>query len=951
MSEALEKDLKDGVAGEINFSKGYRAMYAADSSNYREMPLGVVVPRSVKDLARTVEICAKHGAPIVHRGGGTSLAGQTVSAGSVVIDSSKYCNRILKIDPKKRLAIVEPGCVLDDLREAAHKYGLTFAPDPSTHNHNTLGGMIGNNSCGTHTLQGRRTSDNVYELDILTYDGEYMTVGATSPEALAQLDKEPGRKGDIYRSLKYIRDTYADEIRARYPKIPRRVSGYNLDDLLPENNFNIARALVGSESTCVTVLRATVRLLEDPPEKVLLIVGFDDITTAADAVPEILPFKPHALEGMDYELTVYMRKKNFRVDQLSYLPEGHGWLFIQCGGKTIAEATAQAATIKAALQKNRHVISTKLVTSEEESQKLWKVREAGLGCTAWVPHMRDTWEGWEDSAVGPENLGAYMRDLKALYAKFGYSGAMYGHFGDGLIHTRIDFGLHSEDEVKKFRQFIEEAGALVVRHGGSLSGEHGDGRSRAELWPIMFGPTLMAAFEQFKRIWDPLGKMNPGKLVMPKKIDTDLRYGPQFKMPEYETVFSYPESDNSFSRAVMRCVGVGECRSHKTGTMCPSFRGTREEEHSTRGRARMLQEMLEGNPVTEGWKSDAVKKSLDLCLSCKACKSECPVNVDMATYRAEFFHHHYKGKMRPIVAYSMGLVHRWAKWASKLSGIFNFLTQTPGLSTLAKYIGGVHHKRELPVLAKKTFRSQWRRTPTSSQIRAVLWVDTFNNYFTPEPLMAAAEVLEACGYEVILSQEGLCCGRPYYDFGRLIEAKQFLAHCLDKLSPMMDERTWLVGVEASCLSVFRDELKNLFPKDARAKRLADRTLTLGGFLNMHGHPDLKLNNDIAIHAHCHQKSILGTSDEVALLQKSGRKIELLDAGCCGMAGAFGYEKDKYDVSKAIAQQGIVSHFAKVSASTIIAADGFSCRHQIAHFTDRKTVTLPELLRQAIIAAR
>ncbi|MDP9127899.1 MAG: FAD-binding oxidoreductase [Pseudomonadota bacterium] len=947
MSVALENELKDHVRGEVHFGKGYRAMYAADSSNYREVPLGVVVPRSIEDMARAVEICAKYGAPILHRGGGTSLAGQTVSEGSVVIDSSKYCNRIEGMDVEKRLAVVEPGTVLDDLRDAAIRHGLTFGPDPSTHNHNTLGGMIGNNSCGTHSLQARRTSDNVHALEILTYDGVRMSVGKTSEDELARLEREPGRKGDIYRGLKFIRDTYADEIRARFPQIPRRVSGYNLDELLPENGFHVGRALVGSEGTCVTVLRATVDLIPHPARYVLLVIGFDSIVNAADAVPQILPFKPIALEGMDYELTVYMRKKNFRVNDLQYLPEGHSWLLAQFGGDTVAEAEAKAAVLETAIKRNRHVTSTKILSDVEEMARLWKVREAGLGCTAWVPGLADTWEGWEDSAVAPENLGAYMRDLKALYAKFGYSGAIYGHFGDGLIHTRIDFGLHTEAEVKKFRGFIEEAGALVVRHGGSLSGEHGDGRSRAELWPIMFGPTLMTAFEQFKRVWDPLGRMNPGKLIMPKAIDTDLRYGPQFKMPQLDTVFKFPESENSFSRAVMRCVGVGECRSHKSGTMCPSYRGTREEQHSTRGRARLLQEMLEGSPVTEGWKSDDVRQSLDLCLSCKACKSECPVNVDMATYRAEFLHHYYQTKIRPLASYTMGLVHVWAPWASKMARLFNFVTQRPGFSSVAKRIGGIHPDRTLPALAEKTFRAQWRPKQKDSPVRALLWVDTFNNYFTPQPLLAAADVLQASGHDVVLSPQGLCCGRPYYDFGRLTEAKEFLARGLEVLSPLMDDRTWLVGVEASCLSVFRDELRNLFPDDDRAARLAERSITLSAFLNKFGHGAITLGSDIAIHAHCHHKAVLGVADEVALLRKSGRKVDVLDSGCCGMAGAFGYEREKYKVSQAIAEQGLLPCLAAVPQATTLAVDGFSCRHQISHFTERNTQTLPEILRDAL----
>ena len=946
MNVTLEKDLRDSITGEVNFTAGAQGLYAADASNYREVPLGVVIPRNIEELVTTVAVCARHGVPIVHRGGGTSLAGQTVSAGAVVIDSSKYCHNVLSIDPVKRLAIVEPGTVLDDLRKAANQYGLTFAPDPSTHNHNTLGGMLGNNSCGSHSLEGKRTVDNVHELEILTYDGLRLTVGATSLEQLAVLDKEPGRRGDIYRGLQYIANTYADEIRARYPKIPRRVSGYSLDELLPENGFHVARALIGSESTCVTILRATLKLLPTPPCKVLLVLGFDDVTTAADAVPDILPYQPDTLEGMDEQLTQYMRAKNFHVEDLHYLPEGKGWLIMEFGGNTKAEAEARALKVQTLMRKHTHMTGSALLTQATEQQAIVKVREAGLGSTAWVPGMPDTWPGWEDSAVAPENLGRYMRDLKALYKKYNYKGAMYGHFGDGLIHTRIDFALHTTPEVTHFRQFMEDAAALVVRHGGTLSGEHGDGRARAELLPIMYGAKLIQAFEEFKRIWDPLGRMNPGKIVMPKKLDTDLRYGPQFQPQQYDTVFHYPESENSFARAVMRCVGIGECRKHSTGDMCPSFRGTRDEKNSTRGRSRLLQEMLEGSVIADQWKSEAVRDALDLCLSCKACKSECPVNVDMATYRAEFLHHHYQGKLRPLTSYTMGLVHRWAPLAQKLYGLFNFLTQTPGIRAISKTLAGVHQERTLPRLTPKTFRAQWGQPTSSGKIRVVLWVDTFNNYFTPAPLQAAAEVLVHSGYEVILPEKGLCCGRPYYDFGRLHKAKQFLSRCIEVLAPLMDERTYLVGIEASCLSVFRDELGSLFPTDERAKLIAKRTLTLGALLKKHGHPEIKLDKDIIVHGHCHHKSVFGLQDEIDVLKTSGRKVELLDGGCCGMAGAFGYEKHKYPVSKAIAQQGFIPALANNPTQCLV-ADGFSCRHQLAHFTERKSLTLPEILRQAI----
>lgn len=947
MGRSLESDLRAALRGEVRFGNGDRALYAADASNYREVPRGVVVPADIDDLAEAVRVCARHDAAVLHRGGGTSLAGQTVCEGAVVIDSSKHCHRILSVDGDKRLATVEPGVVLDDLRHAANVFGLTFGPDPATHNHNTLGGMLGNNSCGEHSLYAGRTVDNVRALDILTYDGVQMSVGATPPDRLLALATQPGRIGEIYSALIVLRDAYADEIRARYPKIPRRVSGYSLDELLPEKGFHLARALVGSEGTCVTLLRATLELVDDPPCKALLVIGFESIEAAADAVPHILPHRKHgliALEGLGEELILSMRHKHYRVEDLKYLPDGKGWLMAQFAAATHEDAEAAARELWHDIR--RSSVDARLVTDPDHAKRLWEVREAGLGSASWVPGMRDTWPGWEDSAVAPENLGAYMRDLKALFARFGYKGAMYGHFGDGLIHVRVDFGLHSPEEVKRFRAFEEAAAVLVVRHGGSLSGEHGDGRARAELLPIMYGERLVEAFARFKAIWDPRGRMNPGRMVTPKPLDTDLRYGPAFerRKPAIHTLLKFPESENRFDRAVMRCVGVGECRRHSGGTMCPSFRGTGEEKHTTRGRARLLQELLERGPIEDGFGSIEVRQALDLCLSCKACKTECPVGVDMASYRAEFLYHHFRKHPRPWTAQTLGRVHQWAPLAAAAPWLFNALTQAPGFSAAAKWAAGVHPARTLPRLAGRTFRRQWRPQEGPRPVRALLWADTFNNHFTPEPLLAAAEVLARSGFEVALPAAGLCCGRPFYDFGRLPQAKAYLLRILEQVAPQLDERTWLVVQEPSCLSVFRDDALHLFPDDDRARRLAERAVGLAEFLVANGQAPLRLDRPVAVHGHCHQKSVLGLDAEHKLL---GDKARFLDDGCCGMAGAFGYERDKYAVSEAIARQGVAAHLKDLEPEAVVVADGFSCRHQIAAFTSRRAISWPELWLRAM----
>ena len=750
----LAEHLRRRVDGEVRFDDGSRALYATDASNYREVPIGVVIPRSVEAIARTVEVCRDNKVPIVHRGGGTSLAGQGCNT-AVVIDSSKYVNAIIEIDAERRIARVEPGCNLDKLRNAARAHGLTFGPDPSTHAWNTLGGMIGNNSGGAHSVMAGLTVDNVLALEVMTYDGTRLSLGPMSEEVVAQAAEGGGRRAEIYRGLRKLRDEYADLIRKRFPDIPRRVSGYNLDRLLPEHGFDVAKAVVGSEGTCVTVLEATLKLVPEPRHRVLLVVGFESVFDAGDAALMVREHGPIAIEGIDHRLVENMRKKHLHESDLAELPGGDAWLMVQFGADTEAEATGQAKKLSAKLKKNPKVQEVHLITSVHDREALWEVRESGLGATAFVPgEVRDHWPGWEDSAVAVADIGKYLRDLQGLYDKYGYHAALYGHFGDGLVHTRIDFGLHTREDVDRFRRFMTDAAELVASYNGSLSGEHGDGQARGELLPIMFGAEIVGAFEQFKQIWDPDNRMNPGRVVHARPLDVDLRLGPRFRPPRLKTAFSYPDDHNSFARAVTRCVGVGKCRRAEGGTMCPSYRATREERYATRGRAHLLQEMLQGDPIRDRWKSEAVHKALDLCLACKGCKGDCPVNVDMATYKAEFLYHHFKSHTRPRSAWSMGRIHQWSRLAEAAPWLANVLTQVPGLREVAKWAAGVHPDRSVPPFASHTFRSRWspgrRQSPSKGLV--VLWADTFNDHFTPEPLAAAADVLEAAGYRVELPE-------------------------------------------------------------------------------------------------------------------------------------------------------------------------------------------------------
>ncbi len=950
-AEGLAAELRRTIRGEVRFDNGSRALYATDGSNYRQVPIGVVIPKTIEDVISAVDTCRSFGAPVLPRGGGTSLAGQCCNV-AVVIDMSKYLHHIINLQPEDKRAIVQPGTVLDDLRNAAEHYHLTFAPDPSTHNHNTLGGMLGNNSCGVHSVMAGETLQNTGELEVLTYDGIRMRVGPTSDAEREAIVRQGGRRGEIYRRLKELVDKYADLIREKFPHIPRRVSGYNLPALLPENGFDIARALVGSEGTCALILEATLRLVYSPPARSLLVLGYPDVYHAGDHVPEILEAKPVGLEGLDDQLISDMTKKGLHPEGVRILPEGNGWLLVEFGGANKQEADDRARELMDTLKKKRHAPAMKLFDDRKHEGIIWKVRESGLGATARVPGQKaDSWEGWEDSSVAPEQLGRYLRELRKLFEKYGYHCSLYGHFGQGCVHTRIDFDLYTEPGISTYRSFMYDASDLVLGHGGSLSGEHGDGQSRAELLPKMFGPELIDAFREFKSIWDPEWKMNPGKIVDPYCIDDNLRLGTGYNPRRRETTFRYPDDMNSFTYALLRCVGVGDCRKEHTGTMCPSYMGTREEMWSTRGRARLLWEAMNKGEVISGWREDSVREALEMCLSCKGCKGECPMNVDMATYKAEYFHHYYKGRLRPIDAYSMGLIYWWSRIASLAPGVANFFMQNQPFSTLMKMVGGISTRRGFPLYAGQTFKDWFfrREKHNGGRPRVVLWPDTFNNYFFPETGMAAVEVLEAAGYQVYVPRQSLCCGRPLFDFGMLDLARHLHRQILTALKPFIEEGVPMVGLEPACLVTFRDELVNLFPHDMNANRLSEQSYLLSEFLERHApHFSLPaLNRKAIVHGHCNHKAIMKMDDEENVLRKMGLDFEVLDSGCCGVSGSFGFRRGNYDVSLRIGNRVLLPAVRSAGKETIVIADGFSCREQISQETDRQGLHLAQVIRMAM----
>jgi FAD/FMN-containing dehydrogenase/Fe-S oxidoreductase len=954
--KSLAADLRAHVRGEVQFEPGDRALYSTDSSNYRQIPIGVVRPVDTDDLVETLRVCRDHEAPVTLRGGGTSLAGQATNA-AVIVDVSRHLNRILELDPERRIARVQPGVILDDLRAAAELHGLTFGPDPATHDRCTLGGMLGNDSCGAHSIMAGRTSDNVESLDVLTYDGVRLTVGPTTDEELARFCAETGPRGDIYRSLRSLREDHGALIRERFPKLPRLVSGFALQALLPENGFDLARALVGTEGTCVTILEATVRLVPSPRGRALAVIAFDDVFEAADRTPEIMTAGPIALEGFDDRLVEACRRKRLNTAAIDSLPEGAGWLLVEFGADTAAEAEAKARAAAERFGRGRALV----VVDPAQQQALWTLRESTVGATAVVPGKPSTYPGWEDSAVPPERLGAYMRELDALIARFGFERTFYGHFGDGCLHLRNEFDFRTPQGLRAFRSFLDQAADLVVRYGGSLSGEHGDGQARADLLPRMFGLELVSVFTEFKSIWDPDNRMNPGKVVSPYALDSNLRPALALKSPK--TIYGFADDGGSIAKAMQRCVGVGKCRRESGGAMCPTFQATHEERHSTRGRARLLWEMLEGEALPGMWRNDAVLEALDMCIACKSCKSDCPTQVDIATYKSEFMAHHYAHRLRPRVAYSMGLIHWWAHLARRNPGLANSVGTVPGIARLAKLVAGVDSHRKFPHFAEQPFRGQLpegvadlggtREAGLDTDRRVVLFADTFTEGFAPSQGLAALRVLQAAGYTVEVPRANLCCGRPLYDRGFLRQGRRLLRQILDTFEPELDSGVPVVVLEPSCEAVFHDELLGLLPADPRARRLDGMVSGLGAFVERNPgrvSPALRgrLPGAAVLHGHCHQKALAGMAADEAVLRSVGVTPTQPEPGCCGMAGAFGFERgEHYELSMKIGEQALLPAVRAAAPEALLIANGFSCREQISQSTGRRALHLAEVLAQAL----
>ena len=944
--------LRSSVRGAVDDSTRRRAEYSTDASNYRVVPQVVVFPQDTDDVEAALAVARDAGAPITSRGGGTSVAGNAVGPG-VVLDFSRHVNRILEIDPEARTARIEPGVVMASLQKAAAPHGLRFGPDPSTQARATLGGMIGNNACGPRAVAYGRTADNVLALDLVDGTGRRIAAGAGS------LDPVPGLADLVRGNL--------DIIRTELGRFGRQVSGYSLEHLLPEKGTDLAKALVGTEGTVGTLLGATVRLVPIAAAPVLVVLGYPDMPTAADAVPALLAHAPLAIEGMDSRLVDVVRRVR-GASAVPDLPPGAGWLMVEMGGETL-EAAMDAAR---ALAADAGTTAVAVFPPGPEATAMWRIREDGAGLGGRTPSGEQAWPGFEDSAVPPARLGAYLRELEALMASHGVDGLAYGHFGDGCVHLRLDIPMERSGD--PLRSFMTDAAHLVAAHGGSLSGEHGDGRARSELLPVMYSERAIELFGQFKGLFDPRDLLNPGVLVRPAAVDADLRR-PHARPLLATTGFSFAHDAGDLTTAVHRCVGVGKCRADNTAAgsfMCPSYLATKDEKDSTRGRARVLQEMANGTLVTRGWSAPEVRESLDLCLSCKACSSDCPAGVDMAQYKSEVLHQTYRRRLRPMSHYALGWLPRWARLVTSSKTLATLANAVLRVRPIAKAVlagGGMDTRRTMVTFAPEPFRA-WVRGTGAQQVTVgggvpassgddrrppvLLWTDSFSDALSPSVAQAAVTVLRDAGYEVLVPDHQACCGLTWISTGQLDGAKKQLTHLLEVLGPFAVNGIPIVGLEPSCTAVLRSDLLDLLPDDPRAAAVARETRTLAELLTAPTPigpgdrwqvPDLS-DVTAVVQPHCHHYSVMTWTADRRLLTDAGAQFSAM-AGCCGLAGNFGMEKGHYDVSVAVAENSLLPALRAAEPGDLYLADGFSCRTQGEQLAGAEGIHLAELLADRV----
>jgi FAD/FMN-containing dehydrogenase/Fe-S oxidoreductase len=936
----LVSELRRAGLDDVRADTTTRGAYSSDASLYRVVPQAVAFPRRAEDVSAAVEVARATGVPLTARGAGTSVAGNAVGPG-LVLDFSRYLNRVLSVDPDTRTARVQPGTIHADLQARAAAHGLRFGPDPSTHTRCTIGGMIGNDACGSRSLGYGRTADNVRGLDLVTGTGELLRV-TTGEGPTTATGFEAGQA-----RIKELVGRNLGPIRTELGTFGRQISGYALHAALPENGFDLARMLVGSEGTLGVLTEATVRLVEDPRHRVMVALGYPDIAAAADDTLAVLKHHPSACEGLDSRIVDVVRERR-GPGAVPPLPEGRAWLFVEISGDDQDDVLARAGEVA----RDVAAVDARVVDDPAQAAVLWRIREDGAGLAGRAPSGRPAWPGWEDAAVPPAALGDYLRRFDALVDEFGFTSMPFGHFGDGCIHVRIDFPLDRPGGGTVFRTFLQAAAGLVGEFGGSLSGEHGDGRARSELLPSMYSPTVLGLFGAVKHVFDPDDVLNPGVLVDPRPLDADLRV-PAARPPREPLALAWASDGGDFAQTVHRCTGVGKCRSVTQGAgtvMCPSYAATKEEKDSTRGRARLLQELVNGRLV-EGWRDPALHDALDLCLSCKGCASDCPTGVDMASLKAEVTHQAYKGRLRPRSHYSLGRLPMWSRLASRVPRLANALTSAPGLRRLALAAAGVDRRRSVPKFAPRTFRSWFEREhrPMPGGKPVLVFVDSFSNSFSPEVARSVVGVLEAAGYSPTITSDRVCCGLTWISTGQLDAAKRILARTVPELAAAARAGVPIVGIEPSCTAAIRHDAVELLDTE-EARTVARATLTLAELLE--ADPDWsppRLDGvEVVAQPHCHHHAVMGWDADARILARTGARVRRV-GGCCGLAGNFGVEQGHYEVSVAVAELQLLPA-VRENPGAVVLADGFSCRTQLADLASTPGTHLAQILTRGFASS-
>lgn len=952
----IESELRTRVDGDVYFDRTSRLLYSTDASMYQIEPIGVVVPRHKGDVQGVLEIANKLTVPVLPRGGGTSLAGQSVGH-AIVLDFSKYMQNVLEVNQEELWCRVQPGLVQDELNAHVRPLGLQFGPDTSTSNRATIGGMIGNNSAGAHSLTYGKTLDHVLEITVLLSDGSEVVLKDLAAESLGSKSKLDTLEGRIYRDVARLAREYEHEILARYPKIMRRVSGYNLDEFVKPQPFNLSRLLVGSEGTLGVVLEAKMRLVPKPKWTALDVIHFDDDIEALEASQAILETRPYALESTD-KMILNLARGNIEQSRKLGFVQGNpdSLLMVEYAGETEDDVKEQVYRLEEVRKVHRIGYAATLAFKPEEVKAIWGVRKAGLGLLLGTKGDKKPIAFVEDTAVEPAKLPQFIKRFRDIITRHDAIAGYYGHCSVGCMHIRPLINLKELSEVQKMVSIAEEISDLVLEFNGAMSGEHGDGLARSHFNAKLFGPALYDAFRQVKGVFDPKNLMNPGKIVDAPAMTESLRISPAYTTWQPETTLDFT-GQGGFTRAVEMCSGMGECRKKLDGTMCPSYMGTLDEEHSTRGRANALRAVLSGKVPKDEFTGKRLYDVMDLCLECKACKAECPSNVDMAKLKYEFLDHYHRANGLPLRNRMFGGIERLNRIGSQFAPLSNWIARSGLNRWLLEKVSGIDRRRPLPQFAGTTFEDWFEdRMPQGDQSRGevVLFHDTFNNFNTPNVAIAATCLLEYLGYHVLLVNKR-CCGRPMISKGMLKEAKNNAAWNVDQLARYAKKGVPIVGLEPSCLLTLRDEYPE-FLRTNIAKVVAENSFLLEEFLvKQRDAGALSLNfsangRKALLHGHCHQKALVGTLPTVAVLRSAGFDVSEVDSGCCGMAGSFGFEKEHYDLSLAIGNRRLAPAVRAARDQVVIVAPGISCRQQIEHLTGRRAKHPAEVLWESIDGA-